>query len=89
LSVVKPNTNHLKKLTTSNWEEAYRKDKHFRLYTPEYDGDRYTVYGDDLYKPEIELTIRWKHIADKEIDYYQERRFYELAQYLEKEGLID
>ena len=79
-----------KKIRENKWRKLYKKDKLFRLYTLNYDGWRYTIYGDDLASVDSELSLKWLHSnsEDKEADYYH-RRFHELAEYLEKEGLIN
>lgn len=82
----------VKKLTEvkySKWDKAYRKDKLFRLYNLDYDGWRYTYYGDDLANVTAELTVRWPHIIDEaEEEYHWQRRFCKLAAYLEREKLL-
>jgi hypothetical protein len=44
------------------WEELYQKDKFFRLYTPDYHGWRYTIYGDDLANITSSVSLCWLHV---------------------------
>lgn len=43
------------------WDELYQKDKFFVLYTPQYKGWRYTVYGDDLASVTTSINVCWLH----------------------------
>jgi hypothetical protein len=48
-------------ICSSVWDELYQKDKFFRLYRPDYDGWRYTVYGDDLASVTSSINLCWLH----------------------------
>lgn len=66
----------------------YKRDRYFRLYTPDYDSWQYTYYGDDLGTVETSLKLKWLvDSGDIEVD-ANFRRFAELAEYLEREGLF-
>jgi hypothetical protein len=43
------------------WDELYQKDKFFSLYTPQYKGWRYTIYGDDLAFVTSSIGLCWLH----------------------------
>ncbi len=75
-------------ICSSVWDEIYQKDKFFRLYAPDYHGWRYTYHGDDLSFVTSELSIRLSHIKGEEEENDWQRRFCELAQYLQREGLF-
>jgi hypothetical protein len=73
---------------TPDWDRLYKLDKQFALYRLDYHDWRYTIYGDDLSKVTSELALKWLRLSgDKEADTHKQE-FQKLAEYLEREGLL-
>jgi hypothetical protein len=46
---------------SSVWDELYQKDKQFTLYTQNYRGWRYNLYGDDVSSITTSINLCWLH----------------------------